>query len=742
MTKKKLDRKINLEASFEDVLVCQKESVKTLLEVFIEEPENVSQENLGILAGILEITDESADSSYIVNYIISVLRKEYYSKTKRGSIESFEAALNKANLALAKLAEHGNINWLGKINAIILAIEKNNIHLSQVGSAKTLLLRNSILTDITDGAQIPENPSPFKTFVDVLSGRLEKDDLLIVATQEIFDIFSPEEIKRSALKFSPEDFMRFLKTALGNELEKAAVLVTRIKEREIVEYKPTTPKAEEFNAFSQASYSKINPSQSKPKEDFKKEEKQSLTDSIKQDLEKQSGEFVDKKTGHIYIKEDYPVKRKSQILEGIGEFFSSLPQKAASLIPKRSRTKPVEERHIPVVQKSSEPIFNKEKFILFIVRTYKIINKIILLIFSVIVFVSQKTLSGIKKLIPEKNISVSNNTPTRIEVNSEKLGILKKILPRFSRIKRLFSDLDSAQKFYVALVILIIIVVPYFIAKFQNRNNEKPIAQEEVIQSSFPLEQDKNIFKIDSSNSVFSKNNLIKVINLNGKMFFIDESGLTNPEDNQNYPFPAEMGRIKIATSMDDLNLVFLVDEKNQIFSWSPVSRKFQVNAITIPEGSNISLAKTYLTYIYLADKNSNQIYRYPRADAGFGEKSDWLRESLGLENISDLAIGENIFLAENGNVLKFLQGKKQTFSLETTATPIQANKVYTKRDSLNLFILDSKNARIIKLGLEGNIIAQYYNSEISSAVDFEINEETNTAYFSNGNEVKSFEMR
>jgi len=127
-----------------DVFVCKKNNFKPFLEIFVQEPENVNQDNLGVIAGILEITDESEESSYIVNYLISVIKKEYFSRPKRGPIESFEAALHKANLALAKLAEHENIGWIGKVNAILLVVEKNNLHLSQTGNARALLLREKI----------------------------------------------------------------------------------------------------------------------------------------------------------------------------------------------------------------------------------------------------------------------------------------------------------------------------------------------------------------------------------------------------------------------------------------------------------------------------------------------------------------------------------------------------------------------------------------------------------------------
>ncbi|HAT73879.1 MAG: hypothetical protein US30_C0004G0022 [Candidatus Moranbacteria bacterium GW2011_GWF2_36_839] len=780
MAKKKVDKKISsLEASFEDVLVCQKTSAKTLLEIFVERPENITQENLGILAGILEINEESSDSSYVVNYLISVIKKEYYSKAKRGAIESFEAALNKANLALAKLAEHGNVNWLGKINAILLVIEKNNIHLSQAGSAKALLLRGKSLTDISEGAIIPENPSPFKTFIDVLSGRLEKDDALIVTTDAIFEIFSFEEIKRSALKFSPEEFMRFLRTALGNELEKAAVLVARMEEKKSpAEISMETAEKNDFNAFSQTAFSKA-PSKKPKKEISENEEKKSLADEIKEDLKKESDEFIDKKTGHIYIKENFSFQEKNPFLENISEiiemkiseFFSFCSKKIATLgrkiasikLPSKKATSSEdalnslrEEENIPeetgnisptpistpvTPEKPRKPIIkiDKEKIFLLTKEFFATLKEISLDIFSFLVFTGQKTIAGVKKFIPQKQTA----SAARKTVPAQQNTFLKIFIPRFGNIKKLFLKLDYSQKLYAGLAILLLLIIPYFIAKIQNKENVDDSASQETAPSApLALEQDKNVSRIEKLQIVFSKNNLFKIINLNGKMFFVYENSLTSAEDNQNYPFPAEFAPLKIVSNMDDLNLIFLMSQNNRIISWSPISKKFQDNAIEIPAGSDIALAKTYLTYLYLLDKNSNQIYRYPRANEGFGEKTNWLKDTIDLNKISDIAIGENLYLAQDGNILKLFQGKKQIFSIEETATPIYVDKLYTKRDSSNFYALDKKNSRIVKFDLDGKIVSQFYNAEISQAQDFEINEESSLVYFSNGNEVKSFEMK
>jgi len=303
--------------------------------------------------------------------------------------------------------------------------------------------------------------------------------------------------------------------------------------------------------------------------------------------------------------------------------------------------------------------------------------------------------------------------------------------------------LDRLQKFYAILIVILLLAVPYFIVKFQDKpESSNFIPQETEAVPSLPLEQDKSVSRIENLENVFLKNRILKIINLNGKMFFVDSESLTSAEDQKNYPFPAGFSPIKMASNMDDLNLIFLINSNNKIMSWSPVSRKFQDQLIEIPSGSNIIIAKTYLTYLYLLDSNNSQIFRYPRGGNGFGEKVNWLKNNTNLNEISDMALEENLFLVQNGNILKFFQGKGQPFSIESTSTPIEAYKIYTKRNSQNLYALDKKNSRIIKLDLNGNIISQFYNSAISSATDFEVNEDAGKIYFSDSNEVRSFEIK
>ena len=87
MTKKRSETKIiEIEPEFDSVLVCNNRQLRPFIEILVQEPENISNQNLGTLIGVFEVTDNSEDSSYIVNYLDSVIKKEYFSKPKRGPV--------------------------------------------------------------------------------------------------------------------------------------------------------------------------------------------------------------------------------------------------------------------------------------------------------------------------------------------------------------------------------------------------------------------------------------------------------------------------------------------------------------------------------------------------------------------------------------------------------------------------------------------------------------------------------
>lgn len=698
MAKKRITRKIaSIKPLFEDILVCNDKKSRPLIEIFIQEPENITQENLGTLLGVFEISDNTENSSYIANYLISILKKEYFSKPKRGAIESFEAALHKANLALSKLAEHGNVNWIGKLNAIVASIEKNNLHLTQTGTAVAFFIRSASMTDISDGLASEDiDTNPLKTFTNVTSGRLEKSDKIILSTNGILEIFSPEEIKKSALRFSEEKFIQFLKTALGNELEKAAVIIADISEKELPENPEIVPKnTAPINAFSKNTFSKACPSL--PEKEI-----------VQEMLHKEVAALSNEKNGHIYIKEETAIPSTS-----------SLTQDYLAVAKEKSKV------CLDATSSFLKPVFS---------------------------FSWLRKISFSKINIPRPAIKLPSRALLTINIRglwkkamplaSYFFSIIKKILPDFKKITAILSKLDYQQRVYAVLIILTIMTAPLFAIKLRNNAKNTPSeSSSETIPLSIPLENDKNVIRVENLNSMLLDNNIIKPVNLNGKIFAITATKIIDLEKNELFAIPENFSSPRFAVAMSDLNFIFLINAGNHIAYFSPASGKFYENEITIPSETRIVGVETYLTYLYIADAKNNQIYRYPRAEGGFGEKIVWTKEPIDLGSVSNIAIDEAVYLLGDNFLLKFFRGKKQEFNIEQSTTPVKFSKVFTDSDTTHIYTLDNLNGRIIKYGKNGELIAQYHNEKIKSALDLAVDEKNNSLYFSTSDSLISFSL-
>ncbi|MDO8241273.1 MAG: hypothetical protein Q7T51_04830 [Candidatus Moranbacteria bacterium] len=730
MTKRKSENKIvEIQPEFENILVCNDRQMTPYVEILVQEPENISNQNLGTLIGVFEVTDTTEDSSYIVNYLISIIKKEYFSKPKRGPIESLESALHKANLALSNLAEHENIGWLGKLNVLIAVIEKNSLHLSQAGNACALLLRSKTITDVSEGlAPAKSELNPMKTFVSVSSGRLEKNDKLILTTDSIFDIFSLEEIKKSSLRFSDKNFVQFLKTALGSELERAAVLIADLKDQQEIAQPEPQKQKRDLNVFSKDAFAKTKKA--------KTEQNAQITQDLQKEIQYEKAGFVDEKTGHIYIKDDFQTTLAQdagptyteKILQKSANLSSDTAKMAKNLavntlrnirLPKFSNLQSKARKLQPDYQSIIETVRTQAK------ARAKTAGS------ASTVFIEKSTVLA-KVVFSQKNgrlaIFVCKNIYHKI------ISLVRLALPRFDKIRDILRKMDYQQKLYVALIFVLIFIVPLVGINIKNNLDAKRAAQVAVANkpAPLPLEQDKNVLRIDTPMLIYTGNDILKTINLNNKIFVVTSSNIVDLEKNQSFAIPQEFTNPAQVAGMQDLNLIFLLNKNKQIMSFSPISTEFKNNNLTVPVDATITGMGTYLTYIYLLDSKNNQIYRYPRAEGGFGEKTNWLKETLDLSNTNGLAMNENIFISNNTGILKLFRGQKQDFSIEETATPISISKIAIGEQSGTIFILDTQNSRVIHLDGENKIVAQYYNPKINSATDITISENNNTIYISN----------
>lgn len=832
-----------LEKKISPVLVVNNSSLKPYVELFEYYPENIYQQPLGSLIGFFEVKEYSEDSAYIVNFLTSVLKKEYYINPKRQVAESMDSALHKVNLALSELVKQGNMEWLGNLHAAICVLEKNNAHFSVSGNAKIFIQRNGTLSCISDGlASDSPEPHPLKTFVNVSSGRLEKNDRLLITSDDIFHIFSVTELKKNFQRFEGEKLVQFLKTALSNQLEMIASIVVEMTEAKTVSEirMPTERKKSPtaLNAFSEKTFTKVLSKETGNVSVTKFPEEEPLS------------EYTDKKTGHIYVQGETSESDKNikaniywdMTKEKISQIWYSVKNniRRSFVLRKKQLAKKIEQRRLEKEKQAKiaaeeKKIEQERKALEDMQREQELarekenqlkrqeeerlqqeaeerqrreIEESAQMIETASVEIdtekeeeenepeelTQKENTGLsfkEKLAlamkhyqqesaydNKENTSIESETEEKteklkyiwenvrifIKKIKEKIGYSSKkllgnvrpvlsmifakirslridkqkmpgITPHFSKIKNLFLSFSYKQKIYLFLAFVLIFIVPFFIARFLNRPKPQtiteltavaPISQTEV------LAEEKNINFSAEKQTVLAKSDIVGTLVTNTGSAVVSKISVTTIENGQQteYQLPANSGAAMKSTFMKDLSLVFILTNQNKIISFSPVSKKFAENNITLPTNATNDFIGTYLTYLYILDPQDNQIYRYPRANGGFGDKTNWLKDTTSLTGVSDMTIDDNIYCIQNNAVLKLFKGKKQDFSLEASKTPVNFDKIFTTIDSGSLYILDTKNSRIVQYNkTDGSITAQYFNEALKDGMSLAVDEKNKLAY-------------
>ncbi len=181
----------------EEILLRGGKNKNSICEIFCYEPENIEEMSLGNLYMVAQL-DVEENCEHLINLVGSLIKREYYSVSHRGALDSLDVSLKKANLALNELTNQGNLEWLGKLHFICAVINKEQqLFLSQSGNAQAFHWREGSLTDITKKiVPSPAKPHPAKTFQSVISGDIEPTDKLIFATPKLFDFFDTKGFKQ------------------------------------------------------------------------------------------------------------------------------------------------------------------------------------------------------------------------------------------------------------------------------------------------------------------------------------------------------------------------------------------------------------------------------------------------------------------------------------------------------------------------------------------------------------------
>lgn len=673
---------------------------------------------LGTLFFVLEINNPYAKAEKIAEIMVEILKMEYFRRRHR-KVENleinFESALNRLNQALAAAAESGHIAWLNHLHAVIAAVYENQLQIASCGKAKTILIRGNETMNIVDGlVQTSSGATPMKTFTNIISGTLQKNDKLIFATAKVLDYFSIDKLRRALQRATPYEACRHLSDDLGLNFDPCALLAIEVTDQELVKgFNSYAPKISEPAAPEYMASARKFPALTKNEARIEsKEESLTPTTPSLQGLDIQKI----KQVALNYWKKIADWTKNT--LNVIKQKINKGKQKVLPLGYSKN-TGVVPERKIPATKTNF--ITNSQLFFANLWKKFQGLNSL------------SKTLLAVALLfllafsVSVKQIS-SKRTDNKTKKQYESALSEARQKEKSARDSLIYNDYDQAGKLLNEAKQLL------DSAKINKKDKEEKgnlliqiqedfdridrITRVKNLQTAADLEisgiaNPSNLMILDKNFYLYnSKNNSIYKLSEKSQKF------------TQYAALKTDLGKIDYALSNVEKNTLLLFNNKPDVFEFDVKTKELKDLDIAFASEAKIADIGVYLDRLYILKSEANEIYKHVRTIFGFAPGTEWFEDnkSFSLKNAVSIVLDESIYvLKSTGEIMKFLNGEKQDFKAPQLNTPLSAPiKIFTNGESKYLYVLEPKNKRVLVLdkAKPGEIKAQYANDEFSSARD------------------------
>ena len=171
----------------------------------------------------------------------------------------------------------------------------------------------------------------------------------------------------------------------------------------------------------------------------------------------------------------------------------------------------------------------------------------------------------------------------------------------------------------------------------------------------------------------------------------------------------------------------------NKIVKVNPTDLKNTTLTLDFPNPQNIFGLSMYNEKLYVADKATNQLFKFNSTATSFDKSEARLKDKIDLSKGSALAIdltgakSEVYFLSNNGDLKKFYDGKEASFKLGSTTPALSsANKLKVLK---NIYVFDTIGKRLIIFDKTGKLIKQIALDTLNNPRDFAIDEDGKQVY-------------
>ena len=170
---------------------------------FCYEPQNIYEKKKGGLYMVGFLKNTLPNNIYLIKNIAKTIKDKYFQLINSTSEASLKEGLKTINTSLSNKAEKGNVSWLGNLSFVTLSLKKLRLIFSKTGDIKMLILRNGEIIDIDQKTKYNEaSPYPIKIFARTISGKLAKNDFILIFTRDVFDFFKENGLLDKISRYS------------------------------------------------------------------------------------------------------------------------------------------------------------------------------------------------------------------------------------------------------------------------------------------------------------------------------------------------------------------------------------------------------------------------------------------------------------------------------------------------------------------------------------------------------------
>ena len=173
------------------------------VDVFSYNYEGAATNGLGGLFIVGHVQPATEDTSYMINLVASLAKREYYAQIDAAPRESFSKTLKKINEVLQDFFRNKDI----KVNIGIFAVAGENILISRLGKFKIILGRDNHDIDILNNINLfNKEHIQEKEFSNIISGRIMPRDKIFAFYPARSITAREKNIKADLLKLNADDF--------------------------------------------------------------------------------------------------------------------------------------------------------------------------------------------------------------------------------------------------------------------------------------------------------------------------------------------------------------------------------------------------------------------------------------------------------------------------------------------------------------------------------------------------------